>query len=50
MVFQLNFKGPYHNIRTRFGKVLVYVICMAYFCILDTFQSKRMRRSKVILC
>ena len=38
MIFRLDFKGPYHNVRMRLGNALV-VICMAYIYILATFNS-----------
>ena len=44
MVFQLDFKGPYHNSRMRVGNVFVVSDLYGYFCILATFQSKKVRR------
>ena len=50
MVFQLDFKGPYRNIRMSLLEwPWKSVICMDYLCILAAFQSKMVRRSEVIL-
>ena len=48
MVFQLDFKGLFHNIKIHL-KRLLYYICTVYFYILATLQSEKVRRSEIIL-
>ena len=49
MVFQLDFKGSYHNIRMRLGNGLVVCDLYGLYLHSDLFLSKRVRRSEVIL-
>ena len=41
MLFQLDFKGPYHNTRMHLGKALIVCDLYGLFLHSSHFQSKR---------
>ena len=50
MVFQLDFKGPYHNIRMRLGSALI--VCDLYDLFLHSghFSVEKSEAFQVFLC
>ena len=49
LIFNLDFKGPDHNINMCCGNALVVCYWYGYFWILGTFQSEGLRCSQVFL-
>ena len=47
MVFQLDFKGPYHNIRMHLGNVLV--VCDLYGLYLSAFKRLFCQKGEAFL-